>query len=113
MQERRSPTPGAVLKREAIHLLKAAVVEEQVVLFYQPVVRAARAQVERVEALLRWRPPHNEEPSLTDLIWSVERSPVIFKLENWILEQAFDVAAGWQRAGVSGLRVNVNLSARE
>jgi EAL domain-containing protein (putative c-di-GMP-specific phosphodiesterase class I) len=113
MKERRSPTPGAVRKREAIHLLKAAVADEQVVLFYQPVVRTEGAQVERVEALLRWRPPHKEEPSLTDLIWAAERSPVIFKLENWILEKAFGAAAGWQRDGVAGLRVNVNLSARE
>ena len=38
---------------------------------------------------------------------------MIFKLENWILDQSFQAAAGWDRAGLDGVRVNVNLSARE
>jgi EAL domain-containing protein (putative c-di-GMP-specific phosphodiesterase class I) len=38
---------------------------------------------------------------------------VIFKLENWILDQSFQAAAGWKAAGLEGVRVNVNLSARE
>jgi EAL domain-containing protein (putative c-di-GMP-specific phosphodiesterase class I) len=113
MEERRSPTAGALRKREAIRQLGAAVAEERVELHYQPVVRTGDGQVERVEALLRWRPPVREERSLTELIWSAERSPVIFRLENWILEQAFRAAARWRGAGLAAVRVNVNASARE
>jgi EAL domain-containing protein (putative c-di-GMP-specific phosphodiesterase class I) len=112
-QERRSPTPAAARKRESIRELKSGMAEDRLRLLYQPVVNASDARVERVEALLRWRNPKSEEATLTDLIWSAERSPVIFKLENWILDQSFRDAAGWKQAGLDGVRVNVNLSARE
>jgi EAL domain-containing protein (putative c-di-GMP-specific phosphodiesterase class I) len=66
-----------------------------------------------VEALLRWRTPDAEHHSITALLQSAERSPVIFKLENWTLGQALRAGRGWLDAGLTGLRVGVNLSARE
>ena len=112
-RERRSPTPAAARKRAAIRHLKAALAEDRLHLEYQPIVRARDARVERVEALLRWRKPRKEKQTLTALIWAAERSPVIFKLENWILDQSFRAAAAWTEKGLPGVRVNVNLSARE
>ncbi|HET8644511.1 MAG TPA: EAL domain-containing protein, partial [Vicinamibacteria bacterium] len=107
--ERRSPTPAALRKRDAIRRLKKAVAEERLELRYQPIVRAGDGLAAGVEALLKWRAAEAEEDSLTDLIWVAERSPVIFQLENWILERAFGEAATLPAT----LRVNVNLSARE
>jgi EAL domain-containing protein (putative c-di-GMP-specific phosphodiesterase class I) len=112
-RERRSPTPAAARKRWAIHHLKQAVVEDRLHLLYQPIVSARDFGVARVEALLRWRKPKREKEAITELIWAAERSPVIFKLENWILDQSFQAAAGWKEAGLAGVRVDVNLSARE
>jgi EAL domain-containing protein (putative c-di-GMP-specific phosphodiesterase class I) len=123
MRERRSPTPAAVRKRTAIRCLQKALEQERLCLHYQPIVDARAARVERVEALLRWRPPGPppgtdcpEEPgeeSLTELICAAERSPVIFRLENWVMREAFQDAARWRAAGLTALRLNVNLSARE
>jgi diguanylate cyclase len=112
-RERRSPTPAAVQKREAIRRLKAALAQERIVLHYQPIVRADDSRVVSVEALLRWRRPEEEKDDIAELLASVERSPVIFKLENWTLEEAFRSAWAWQEAGLTGIRVGVNLSARE
>src|SRR5213593_4133896 len=112
-RERRSPTPAAVLKREAIYQLKGALEEEAFFLHYQPIVSARDSRLAGVEALLRWRAATTEKEAPTRLIWAAERSPVIFKLENWTLREAFRVASAWPGAGLSGLRVNVNLSARE
>ena len=112
-RERRSPTPAAGRKRAAIHHLKTAVAEDRLHLLYQPIVNAGDSRVERVEALLRWRKPQREQQTLIDLIWSVERSPVIFKMENWILDQSFRAASAWIDKGLPRIRVNVNLSARE
>jgi len=110
--ERRSPTPGAARKREAIRELKAGVADDRILLNYQPVVEPDGLRAVAVEALMRWRAPETG-PELSDLIFSAERSPVIFKLENWVLQQSFAAAALWRDAGVTGLRTNVNLSARE
>jgi EAL domain-containing protein (putative c-di-GMP-specific phosphodiesterase class I) len=112
MQDRRSPTPGAMRKREAIHELTAALAKGRVELHYQPLVQAAGGAVAGVEALLRWKDKGSARHALADLIWAAERSPVIFKLENWILEQAFHAAGAWKAQGLR-LRVNVNVSARE
>jgi EAL domain-containing protein (putative c-di-GMP-specific phosphodiesterase class I) len=111
--ERRSPTAGAARKRAAIQQLKCALDEERFALHYQPIVAARDARVVGVEALLRWRDPRGAPDNIEELIWSAERSPVIFKLENWILRQACHDAAEWRSAGLRSLRVNVNLSARE
>jgi EAL domain-containing protein (putative c-di-GMP-specific phosphodiesterase class I) len=102
-----------VRKREAIRQLKCALDEDRFVLHYQPIVGARDASVAGVEALLRWRDPEREPDNIERLIRSAERSPVIFKLENWILQQACQDAAGWRDTGLRGVRVNVNLSARE
>jgi EAL domain-containing protein (putative c-di-GMP-specific phosphodiesterase class I) len=112
-RERRSPTPAALHKREAIRRVKQAMAEERFVLHYQPIVRADDGRAQRVEALLRWRHPKTEKDDITELLAAVERSPVIFKLENWTLDEAFQAARGWQDAGLAGVRVGVNLSARE
>jgi EAL domain-containing protein (putative c-di-GMP-specific phosphodiesterase class I) len=112
VRERRSPTPAAVHKREAIHRLKAALAADRLELHYQPIADASTGRVESVEALLRWRNPGHAE-DLTKLIWAAERSPVIWKLENWILGEASRAAAQWQAEGLEGLRLDVNLSARE
>jgi EAL domain-containing protein (putative c-di-GMP-specific phosphodiesterase class I) len=110
--ERRSPTPAAVHKREAIRRLKEAMVGDCFVLHYQPIVDAHDGRVVSAEALLRWRDPDEDQDAITELLQSVERSPVIFKLENWALDQALQAARSWRDAGLD-LRVGVNLSARE
>jgi EAL domain-containing protein (putative c-di-GMP-specific phosphodiesterase class I) len=112
-RERRSPTPGAARKREAIRALKAGLAGEEIVLHYQPVVDIRDGHACAVEALLRWKPPSSGRPPLSELIYSAERSPVIFELENWVLGRGFADAADWRAEGLAGVRVNVNLSARE
>ena len=111
-RERRSPTPAAARKRAAIRKLKAAMAQGRLVLHYQPIVGARDSRVVAVEALLRWRHPRKERATIEDLIRSAESSPVIFELENWTIERAPQEARQWQEAGLTGVRVNVNLSAR-
>jgi len=112
-RERRSPTPAAVRKRAAIRRLKEALAGDRFVLHFQPIVGAREPVVSRVEALLRWRDPGADAGDLTRLLEAAERSPVIFRLENWTLGQALEACRGWREAGLPGLRVQVNLSARE
>jgi EAL domain-containing protein (putative c-di-GMP-specific phosphodiesterase class I) len=110
--ERRSPTPAAVHKREAIRRLKEALAADRFVLHYQPIVDAHDGRAVSAEALLRWRDPRQDHDAIAELLESAERSPVIFKLENWALDQALRAAREWRDAGLA-LRVGVNLSARE
>lgn len=63
------------------------------------------------EALMRWRAP-GPKGDLAHLIAVAERSPVIFRLENWTLKQALPAAALWREAPLESLRLSVNISAR-
>jgi EAL domain-containing protein (putative c-di-GMP-specific phosphodiesterase class I) len=109
-RERRSPTPAAQRKRASLRRLKQALKERELVLHYQPITEAATGRVVSVEALLRWAAP--EPPAdLITLIAAAERSPVIFRLEDWTLREAVCAAAAWPQA-LSALRVGVNISAR-
>lgn len=109
--ERRSPTPAAAHKRQAVRTLKAALSEGRLILHYQPIVGARDGRIDCVEALLRWKgPPAGGE--LAELVRLAEHSPVIFRLQDWTLREACRAAAVWRERGLTDLRVNVNVSAR-
>jgi EAL domain-containing protein (putative c-di-GMP-specific phosphodiesterase class I) len=110
--ERRSPTAAAARKREAVRCLKQALVERRFVLHYQPIVSARDRSVASVEALLRWKDPVVDTEELAGLVWLVERSPVIFRLQDWALREACQAAATWRGTPLARLRVNVNVSAQ-
>jgi len=110
--ERRSPTPAAAHKRGAVRTLKDALSEGRLVLQYQPIVGARDGSIGCVEALLRWKEPSADGGDLAELVRLAEHSPVIFRLQDWTLREACRAAALWRERGLSGLRVNVNVSAR-
>jgi EAL domain-containing protein (putative c-di-GMP-specific phosphodiesterase class I) len=93
--------------------LKQALADDRLVLEYQPIVRATDRRPVAAEALLRWRWPDEEVDSLGDLLAAAEHSPVIFALETWAMGICFQDAASWQSGPLAGMRVNLNLSARE
>ena len=109
--ERRSPTPAATRKREAVRHLKDGLDHDRFVLHYQPLVEARGETIGALEALLRRR--DGEAADLPHLVHAAERSPVIFRLQDWTLQQAALAARAWRDAGGSTLpRVSVNVSAR-
>jgi EAL domain-containing protein (putative c-di-GMP-specific phosphodiesterase class I) len=111
--DRRSHEAYSQRKRESIRRLKLALAEDRLTLRYQPIFAAADGQAEAAEALLRWRHPDDESDELGTLLLAAERSPVIFALEAWAISVCFQDAAWWQAEALPGLRVNLNLSARE
>ena len=111
-RDRRSPTPAALRKRAAIETLTEGIAADRIGLLYQPIVEPDGVRTVAVEALMRWR-EGPREPAIPELVVSAERSPVIFKLENWVLDRSFAAAADWAAAGLAGVRLQVNLSARE
>jgi EAL domain-containing protein (putative c-di-GMP-specific phosphodiesterase class I) len=111
--ERRSPTPGALRKREAVHQIKSAKEEGHLVLLYQAVVDPVSGVASHVEALLRWAGDGSSPHPLSRLIAAAERSPVIFRLQDRTMAEACRDAARWRGGPLPALRVNVNVSARE
>ena len=82
-------------------------------LHYQPVVDLASRAILGVETLVRWR--HSGElMSPAEFIPIAEDTGLIVPIGKWVLETACAQVAAWQRLpGWGGLRLSVNVSARQ
>ena len=92
--------------------LRVALTEEQFELHFQPQIDLRDGQVCGVEALVRWTHPEHGLMPPGRFIPLAEETGLIVPLGKWILRQACEHAAKWNRLGF-GLRVAVNLSARQ
>ena len=93
-------------------LLKEAIEQEKLMLFYQPQVDIRTSQIVGVEALLRWFDPLLGEVSPARFIQVAESTGLIFPLSDWVLTTACNQIAEWERKG-SPLRIAVNFSAQQ
>lgn len=93
-------------RRSIARDLRRAIAEEELVLHYQPLARAADAEVCGFEALVRWRHPTRGMIPPLDFIPVAEESGLIIPLGEWVLRRACADAVGWDRP----LRIAVNLS---
>ncbi len=82
-------------------------------LHYQPVVDVEGGEVVGVEALVRWHHPRFGLLGPDAFVPLAERSELIERLGRWTLATACRQLALWRGTELSGLRVAVNLSARQ
>ncbi|MES2562689.1 MAG: EAL domain-containing protein [Pseudomonadota bacterium] len=79
-------------------------------LHYQPQISLVTGRMSGVEALARWRRPGFGLVSPEEFIGLAEQMGVISALGNWVLDAACRQAAAWQRAGLEGVQMAVNIS---
>lgn len=100
-----------VLERLTIeNFLRKAVPQDELVLYYQPRVDFETGEMVGVEALLRWRHPRRGLLTPDKFISVAEESGLIVGIGAWVLSEAMGQVHEWQRAGLSDLKVSVNLS---
>ncbi|HTO29094.1 MAG TPA: EAL domain-containing protein [Devosia sp.] len=88
--------------------LRHAIHNEELVLYYQPIVSAADATPTGFEALIRWNHPVRGLVQPAEFIPVAEQSNLIVDIGDWTIVQACLTAAGWPEH----LKVAVNLSAK-
>jgi EAL domain-containing protein (putative c-di-GMP-specific phosphodiesterase class I)/GGDEF domain-containing protein len=93
--------------------LRHAISRQQMVLHFQPVVDLAAGQVVGAEALVRWNHPERGLVPPGLFIPVLEQSGLIDEVGLWVLTAACRQARAWEEAGLGGLRMAVNLSARQ
>jgi diguanylate cyclase (GGDEF)-like protein len=77
---------------------------------YQPQVDVNTDTVSGFEALLRWNHPELGSVPPSKFIPIAEESGLIVPLGAWVLEQACQQNAAWQRAGMRAVKIAVNVS---
>lgn len=93
--------------------LRQAIRREQFRLHYQPVVDLAAGRVVGAEALLRWIHPELGLVPPADFVPVLEQSSMMDEVGLWVLNTACREANAWRERGLDGLKVAVNLSARQ
>jgi excisionase family DNA binding protein len=94
--------------------LRRALEDEQLELFYQPLVSLAERRIVGVEALVRWRHPARGIIAPGAFISVAEESGLIVPLGRWVLGEACRQLARWTAdARIDLPYLSVNLSARQ
>ncbi|WP_299235400.1 GGDEF domain-containing phosphodiesterase [uncultured Halomonas sp.] len=90
--------------------LEQAVEGGELMLHYQPQVSAASGRLENLEALLRWYPADGPPVSPAEFIPLAERSGLIHRIGDWVMEEACRQRAAWRKAGLEVGRIDINFS---
>jgi len=93
--------------------LRAALAADELLLYFQPQVRATDGAICGFEALLRWPHPQRGWISPLQFVPIAEESGLIEPLGAWVLERACDQLAAWHAVGRHDLRMAINLSAHQ
>jgi len=91
--------------------LREAIARGELSLAFQPQVRLRDRALLGVEALLRWQ-RDGELWSAASFIRSVEESPIIIDVGEWVLKEACRQLRVWKDAGIAPPRLAINVGAR-
>ena len=80
---------------------------------YQPIIDTVSGQPTATEALVRWEHPERGLIAPLDFIPIAEETGLIIDLGRWVLEQACEQGAEWQRRFGLALKMFVNASGRQ
>ena len=103
----------ALKKLELEADLRQAILQEQFLLHYQPILSLESGEITGVEALLRWQNPKRGLLMPVDFLEVAEESKLIVPIGEWVLRVACLQACEWHAAGYAGLCVSVNISAHQ
>ena len=92
--------------------LHRAIAEDELVLFYQPIVEASDGRTSGAESLIRWIHPDKGMVPPNDFIPVAEQSDLIIELGNWVIRTACRQLAEMARMGLGDRFLTVNVSPR-
>lgn len=92
--------------------LRKALGNDELKLFFQPIVDLKQGRVARCEALLRWQNPELGTISPGEFIPVAEDSGLIIEIGQWVLRQTQEQVRQWRDQGLD-ISVSINVSVRQ
>ncbi|PZD74091.1 putative signaling protein [Acaryochloris thomasi RCC1774] len=104
----------AMLEFELEAELRRAVAQQELCLFYQPIVRLKTGKICGFEALVRWKHPRRGLLVPGEFMPVAERTDLIAEIDTWVLQSACQQFQWWNTQGLSQQlgTVSVNVSGR-
>ena len=93
--------------------LRHALERNELRVYYQPISETATGRIVATEALVRWEHPERGLVDPDEFILFAEETGLIVPIGEWVLREAMQQNQAWRDAGYRGLRVGVNMSARQ
>jgi diguanylate cyclase (GGDEF)-like protein/PAS domain S-box-containing protein len=91
--------------------LHRAVERNELDVYYQPIYDRSKRRVVALEALIRWNDPTRGLVEPAEFIDLAEETGLIVPMGEWVMRKAFGQLREWRAAGLSDLRITVNISA--
>ena len=109
----RAMNASALQRLTLENALRRALERSEFELHYQPIVDGMTGTPIGAEALVRWRHPELGLLLPSEFVPLAEENGLIVPLGEWVLHEACTRNRAWQAAGLSPIRVVVNLSSRQ
>jgi len=90
--------------------LRGALSNQQLQLYYQPIVDLATGEVHKAEALIRWMHPTRGMISPADFIPIAEDSGLIIEIGDWVFKEAARQAKQWIDLHDQTIQISINKS---
>jgi diguanylate cyclase (GGDEF)-like protein len=109
----RAMNASALQRLTLENALRRALERSEFELHYQPIVDGMTGVPIGAEALVRWRHPELGLLLPSEFVPLAEENGLIVPLGEWVMHEACTRNRAWQAAGLSPIRVVVNLSSRQ
>jgi diguanylate cyclase (GGDEF)-like protein/PAS domain S-box-containing protein len=93
--------------------LRAALAQQQLLVYYQPQKDIKTGRVVGAEALIRWNDPVEGLIAPARFIPIAEDTGLIGMIGDWVLAETCRQGAAWRQAGLPDLKLAVNLSSHQ
>ena len=101
---------------ERLHLensLRAAIKNEEFIVYYQPQIDGDTQHLVGIEALVRWQSPSMGLVSPAKFIPLAESTGLIVQLDRLVISKAIEQFVNWHSKGLKPIRLSLNISMKQ
>lgn len=93
--------------------LRKAILEDEIVVYYQPKLNLASNTIDSVEALVRWEHPVDGVIAPDNFVPIAEETGLVSAIGEVVMDKACQQLTEWKNQGLGNIKVSINLSAQQ